>query len=423
MDHRLLVYCPVSHARIRYVFEWLRRFTGHREVIITQSSETYDRWEGHAVSYSENPVKKGIWIPYTSSIVNNRLPVEVHSPSFQAFLGTRRWEALQWDYPAAIFWWLSRQEEYDAQSYDEHGRFSGTSCLAYRLNALHKPIVDLLAALLPEQLQVTYPGWSPPPPEVHWLPTYDVDFAWQFAHRPLIKWALSTLGAIRREGLQAGKESFLVRAGTQKDPYDFYDEWFQQKAVLFFPLGDPGQYDRQHDWRHPAYQDVIRRFHAAGRAGIHPSYPASNNEGQLQREVDRYIHITGALPLRSRNHYLRFSFPETSRHLIQAGIKEDWTMGFADHAGFRAGTCHPFKWYDLEEEKETELTIHPLVAMDVTLNFYMKQTPDEAITYLSELRNAVQQTGGEWITLWHHAAYAARSKQWKGWKTVLESLK
>lgn len=422
MDHRLLVYCPVNHARIRYVFEWLRRFTGHSEVIITQSSEMYDLWEGHVVCYSENPRKKGIWIPYTSSIVNNHLPAEVHSPTFQVFLGTGRWEAMQWDYPAAIFWWLSRQEEYVAKSYDQHGRFSGKSSLAYGLNALHKPIVDQLAALLREQLQVTYPSWSPHPMKVHRQPTYDVDNAWQFAHHPLIKWALSTLGSIRREGLRVGWDSILVRAGRQRDPYDFYEEWFRQEAILFFPLGDPGRFDRQHDWRHPAYQDIIRKFHEAGRAGIHPSYPASYNEGQLRREIDRYVHITGALPLRSRNHYLRFSFPETSRYLIRAGIKEDWTMGFADHAGFRAGTCHPFKWYDLQEEKETDLTMYPLVAMDVTLNFYMKQTPEQAISFLTELRNAALHTGGEWITLWHHAAYAARTKHWNGWKSVIESL-
>ena len=50
--------------------------------------------------------------------------------------------------------------------------------------------------------------------------------------------------------------------------------------------------------------------------------------------------------------------------LIESGIKEDSSIGFNRHIGFRAGTGFPFLLYDFTTEKSTELLEKPLAFMD-----------------------------------------------------------
>ena len=70
---------------------------------------------------------------------------------------------------------------------------------------------------------------------------------------------------------------------------------------------------------------------------------------------------------KSRQHFLAFELPTTYLKLIQSGILEDYSMGYASHLGFRAGICSPFRFYNLLEEKETDLVVYPFQVMDVTL--------------------------------------------------------
>ncbi|NJO69236.1 MAG: hypothetical protein HC830_08110 [Bacteroidetes bacterium] len=63
---------------------------------------------------------------------------------------------------------------------------------------------------------------------------------------------------------------------------------------------------------------------------------------------------------KSRQHFLRLKFPGTYHRLMQEGITDDYSMGFHDKPGFRAGIAMPYPFYDLVNEKETTLTVHPL---------------------------------------------------------------
>ena len=77
----------------------------------------------------------------------------------------------------------------------------------------------------------------------------------------------------------------------------------------------------------------------------------------LKKEISRLNDITSGSIIMSRFHYLRFSLPESYQILIEAGIKEDYSMGYVDRIGFRAGTCTPFYFYDLNNEKTSEVNM------------------------------------------------------------------
>ncbi len=125
--------------------------------------------------------------------------------------------------------------------------------------------------------------------------------------------------------------------------------------------------------------------------------------------------------MKSRQHFLKLRFPDTYRNLIAAGITDDYTMGYADETGFRAGICSPYKWYDLEKEVMTNLTIHPFAVMDGTLNSYLKLTPAQALEKVKSLAQEVKNVNGELITIWHNETLSDW-KDWKGWKDFYEQV-
>ena len=81
----------------------------------------------------------------------------------------------------------------------------------------------------------------------------------------------------------------------------------------------------------------------------------------IRVEKQRLEHILGETVYHNRFHFLRFTLPQSYQQLLACGISDDYSMGYADQIGFRAGTCTPFYFYDLENEIQTTLKVHPLL--------------------------------------------------------------
>ena len=107
--------------------------------------------------------------------------------------------------------------------------------------------------------------------------------------------------------------------------------------------------------------------------------------------------------------------------MIGAGIEEDYTMGYPDHLGFRAGTSYPHRFFDLKENRITNLTIHPFVVMDVTLKNYLGLTPQQAVHEIRRIIDVVQKVNGTFIMIWHNESLSEKG-EWKGWKRVFEEM-
>ena len=120
--------------------------------------------------------------------------------------------------------------------------------------------------------------------------------------------------------------------------------------------------------------------------------------------------------IRSRQHFLKLETPKTYQNLIKAGIKEDYTMGYATEIGFRASIASPYFWYDLENEKATNLLITPFQVMDVTLKNYLKLSPEKALEEIQTLIQNTKAVNGTFSTLWHNSSFD--DKEWKGWREM-----
>ncbi len=80
----------------------------------------------------------------------------------------------------------------------------------------------------------------------------------------------------------------------------------------------------------------------------------------LKDEVDELAVVIQKPVLCSRQHFLMLRFPDTYRQLMAFGIDEDYTMGYSTVAGFRAGICTPYMFFDLERNRPCSLRVFPL---------------------------------------------------------------
>lgn len=328
------------------------------------------------------------------------------------------------DILSTVFFCLSRMEEYTADQLDDLGRFHGANSVAARQGFLDIPLVDLWRRYLCQHIW----GHIPDHPCVretrdYW--TVDVDMAWSYRHKPV--W-LNLGGALK--DLAQGKprlvrERFRSHRGTGPDPFDTYDyllDIFSGKrceTAFFFLLGDRSKLDKNHSWQLPVFQELVRRMANHALVGLHPSSKAADDFDQLLLEKQRLEEILGDPIDRSRQHYLMIRMPYSYHNLISAGIRHDFSMGYHDMPGFRAGTSLPFPWYDLIHEKKSELMIHPFAVMDVTYRFHLGWTAQASMQHLKRLASALSAMQLPLRVIWHNSSFDT-SRGWDGWKDALE---
>ncbi len=101
-------------------------------------------------------------------------------------------------------------------------------------------------------------------------------------------------------------------------------------------------------------------------------------------------------------------------------------MGYSECLGFRAGTCTPFKFYNIKEDRVLDIKVIPFQAMDLTLCEKLKLSPEEAVDAVMKLAEKVKKVNGTFVMIWHND-YLSGTSQWRGWEnhmpTVLEKVK
>ena len=146
-----------------------------------------------------------------------------------------------------------------------------------------------------------------------------------------------------------------------------------------------------------------------------PAETKAKNEKKLLES------ILNSQVYRSRQHFLRIDLPETYQYLIDLGITEDYTMGFAKHYGFRAGTCTPFYFYDLDFEIQTPLKIFPFAVMDGTLKDYLSLTTKKSFETIEKLVEEVKKVDGTFITIFHNESLSGTGR-WINWDKKFEEF-
>lgn len=324
---------------------------------------------------------------------------------------------------AAIFYVLSRYEEYVVVKRDKHERFEATSSVQYQFGWLQQQIVEhwveaIFRAFVPNGAAILAANRS-----VTVIPSFDIDntfaYKWKEGWR---KW-LAVANDYRRKNTARLRERKAVLGGAQTDPYDTFDTIRQiaerfHDTRIFWHLGDMGEYDRNVSWRDPRHQRLIRTMQQVARVGLHPSYGSNTSDKSLADERQRITRITGKTVTESRQHFLKVHLPQTYRRLIAEGFQKDYSLGYADQPGFRAGTAHPIVFFDLERNAITDYRLIPFAYMDGTFNEYLRLSVEESQQIVHRLVDEVKRFGGVFCFIWHNETIGDYGK-WSGWSALL----
>ncbi len=94
--------------------------------------------------------------------------------------------------------------------------------------------------------------------------------------------------------------------------------------------------------------------------------------------------------------------PGTYQQLISHGITAEHSMGYGSINGFRASTCAPYFWYNLQSEQATALKIFPFCYMEANSIFEQKDTPAQALKELQQYYEVIKKVGGTLVTIFHN---------------------
>lgn len=317
---------------------------------------------------------------------------------------------LKSDLIAASFFMLSRWEEKaHSGKMDHHERFPLESSLAYKNNFYHRPIVNEYLELLKSILNSM--GWT----EIlvrdyKAVISYDIDKVkkWR-GFKTLLQSIYLNAKQMNIGRIVSDKLSFFGSVlGMTKDPYFSFDfildslKGHKIEAILYFKTGVSNlKYDKNiYKVSHPNIQKVFKKLIKEDVIiGLHPSYYTFKDKSRMKMEMDE---LKTSLPEysleRCRQHYLRFSLPETWRIMDSVGFKTDSSMMYAKEPGFRCGICYTFPVFDFERRKRLNLEESPLIFME---SRYVGKA-DQILPMVSKLTETIKKYQGENIVLWHN---------------------
>ena len=428
----MLVHVPRITDRVLYTFDLVFKQLLGLDFSLTSDVEKFTAYEGPKMVYGpyrlgDAPFQKAHELLFERHINDQ----ETTSVDFEGVKGLfpvyGKGLLMPFDVFAASFYLVSRYEEYLPQVRDKYGRFQAESTWMFENGLLQKPLVDIWAIAMKNRLIEIYPNLLFKERKFEFVPTYDVDAAWAYKHKGVYR----TLGGFfkdlaegNREGL---RERHEVLRGKRKDPFDSFDfqfelqKTFKLKPIYFILCGEYDTNDKNISLRKDAFKSLIKRLGDYADVGIHPSFSSYLNLEKLQAEIDGLSGVLHRPLTKSRQHFLRMNLPRSYQKLIELDISDDYTMGFASQAGFRAGIADAFRFFDLENDMATNLWVHPFALMDGTMRDYLNLDVEASLDLAKQLVDEVKAVGGTFIYLTHNETLGGE-KRWVGWPEMYRQL-
>ena len=335
------------------------------------------------------------------------------------------------DLLASTYFLISRYEEvYRRNERDTYGRFPGKSSLPYKAGFLHRPIVDeygeaLRRILLEEGVASRYNLRLEERPQTFSRVNLTHDLSRPYNYRGWRSFLRAWLKE-KKSPWEAARLSFS--SDVEDDYYTFpkflkwdratCDSLGKERADIFFFIRMPSRHplDKPYYSLHSHY---LRSILAVGEKykvllSLQCSYAAGHQSELISRERHLFERTFRRRPRGLRHNKLTSCEPEDLLQAYASGFRNDYSMGYADVAGFRLGTCRAVKFINPNTRLLTELILHPLVLRDLTLSDprYMALDAEEAERIAHELIRVTARYNGELTLLWHNDLLSQKTHPW-----------
>ena len=416
----LLIFSPQSNTRLQYSCKFIFEEVLGTSYSLTTDKENFSMHTGAKINYSHVDfaslfqIKPRVLL-FETGIKEQDIKVVNKGEKCKVFVTSDN--AQDFDIFAAVFYLISRYEEYLPHAKDMYGRYAHENSLAYKSGFLHFPLINIWIERFKQKLKIHFYDLVFKPTSFSFLPTYDIDIAWSYKEKGLLR---NFGGFIKSPTL----ERVAVLLKGKKDPYDSYEflhelhQKYNLNPLYFFLTAKKNSlYDKNILPQNKAMQKLIKTHADKYSIGIHPSWQSYNNDELLMEEKNTLESISGLKINTSRQHYIKFALPETYQSLINTGITNDYSMGYGSINGFRASTASSFYWYDLRADKITSLRIHPFCFMDANCFYEQKLTVKESFIELMNFYHSCKKVNAPFISIFHNN-FLGTDKMFTGWKDL-----
>lgn len=365
----LLIYTQKITPRIIYIFKHICTHILGLQIRFTNKIEEFIAHPGMKFSYGKKRLGNEFFIQNADLLLEQGLSdVEIKIQKWEetkCFFSVSEKSDLPFDIFAAAFYLLSRYEEYMPHLKDDFGRFPASESLAFKENFLKSPVVDLWAYKFKKILIHNFPEIEFKKCDFEAISLISVSRVFNYKNKGFLR---SLTGIARDLGkLKFSKISdrFKVLLRIKKDPYNVFDDLIyfikkhKVKMVFMFQLSDFNAYDRNISHSRLNYISIIKYVADYSLVGLKLGYYAVKDLEVLKIEKKRFEEILHAPLQNVLNSKYNLMLPEHYNNLNELAITNDYSMGYPEWSGFRAGTCRSYLFYDINLEITTPLKIHP----------------------------------------------------------------
>jgi len=329
---------------------------------------------------------------------------------------------IHYDILGLTYWMLARVEEIDRIDLDKYDRFPACSSHAYKNNYLDRPVVDEWLNVLGQVIQRQWPRIDLINHNFQMQVSHDVDSPSRYAFASFDRIIRRMSGDILRGDFSSALSAPWVKIKNRNkisslDPFNTFDWIMDQseqhglKSTFYFICGKSSSMEGEYNIEHPVIKNLIKRINSRGhQIGLHPSFNTFKRPDLLKYEADTLKRICIEQQVKQakwgcRMHYLRWKHPITMEACDKAGLNYDSTLGYADQAGFRCGTCFEYTGFDPVKSEEFSIRIRPLISMEATIidPRYMALNKKDALKYLLKLKGKCRKLKGVFSLLWHNS--------------------
>lgn len=416
----LLVYTHNITPRLTYVFKHVCTRILGIHVTFTTVVEEFIAHQGLKMSYTKQPLAKELFVQCHDLLFEEGVSdVDIHILPWKhtkCFFSVGSKSALPFDVFASSFYLLCRYEEYLPYVADEFGRFSPEESIAYKHHFLKQPVVDIWAYEFKKIVQEAYPEFVFAKKVFQLQPIIDVPVAYKYKYKGIVRTIGGTLKDIVKFDFKEIYNRYLVLFKLRKDPYDTY-KWLINnhkkrglQPIFFFLLSNYTTYDKNISFQNKHFIALIKSIADYFEVGLKGSFLALDDIQILKTEKQRFEAIFNIPLAHTKNSFSKLKLPLVYRNLIDLEITSDYTMGYVSEAGFRAGTCTPFYFYDLDFEMQTPLKITPFCALD-----FVYRKHKNAVSEMTKLIDEVKHVNGTFAMVVHNYTFS-NSLEWQGWR-------
>lgn len=414
----LLIYTRKISPRIVYTFKHICTNILGIPIKFTSKIEEFIAHEGMKLSYGRQPLGNELFFQKVDLLMEQgfsevEIKVQPWDDTF-CFFSVPEISALPFDIFAASFYLLSRYEEYLPHVKDDSGRFPASESLAYQEGFLQTPVIDLWAYKFREVLKQRFPRIKLEKRKFKTRAIIAVEHVFAYRNKGFLR---SVFGAhIDLIHLRFGKivDRVRVLSRLKKDPFNVFEDLielikeYKLKMLFMFQLSDFTVHDRNINHNRMPYRSVIKYVADYTKVGLLMGFFAREDFKILRREKLRMEDIIHS-PL---NHVINTKYdlvlPDSYNNLSEMEIKNDYSMGYPESPGFRAGTCTPFLFYDINMEVTTPLVVHPYAFNSMVLENFKYE---EILAIVDRMLEEVKRVEGTFKAIFKNQDFSEYSNK------------